>query len=205
MTEIMTEITETDNLSTQQEPVASLLEKFNHTFDSLNTTMKTIQQDNEGRKRLADKNSKVFTFMAISIVLIVIALGVHMFYVIYAMQQIMSNMSQDMGEMRKHMQKMTVSMTNMTQDMRTMTVKVSNMSGNMQQVSTELHQMSSNMQQITSNMQDMRQATVLMESSTRNMTRKVNEMSNTVSPVMAGARQFMPFMPWGGNRRYSRR
>jgi hypothetical protein len=40
---------------------------------------------------------------------------------------------------------------------------------------------------------------VYMEYSIRTLTKKVNDMSNAVSPVMDGARQFMP---WSRHRNY---
>jgi uncharacterized protein YoxC len=214
----MTEFNDHDsNVVNNPATLASTLEKLSTSFEGLNATMEQIRRDND--KRTEDKPMKLFQFMAIAIVLIVIALAGHMFYVIQAMEKIMSTMSHDMGEMRKHTLQMTASMENMTQYMQTMTTKVStmsndmekisgnmqNMSTNMQQVSGELHLMSSNMEQISSDMRDMRQATILMETNTRTMSRKLNEMSSTVSPVMEGARKFMPFMPNSPWNHYSRR
>ena len=213
----MTENNSKDNATDHQVALANVLDKLNHTFYGLNTTMDKIQQHNNTQKHVQDKKIKILTFIAVAIVLVVVALASHIFYVIHTMEQVMTSMSMDMGEMRQYMHKMTASMENMTasmenmtHDMGTMTVKVTtmgdnvqHMSSNMQQVSSDLRQMSNDMQQISGDMRDMRKATVLIESSTRSMTRQVNQMSNTVSPVMDGARQFMPFVPW--NNRYPRR
>ena len=204
-------MTETnDDATDNQAALLTVLDKLTLTFAGLNATMANIQQHHHTQKHVQDKKIKILTFIAVAIVLVVVALESHIFYVIHTMEQVMTSMSTDMGEMRQYMHKMTASMENMTHDMQTMTVKVSTMgdnvqqmSSNMQQVSGDLRQVSKDMQQISGDMRDLRQATVLIESSTRSMTRKVNQMSNTVSPVMEGARQFMPFMPWGS--RYPRR
>jgi uncharacterized protein YoxC len=210
-----------NNAHDQTQALTKVLDQLNHTFAGFNITMEKIQQGHDFQKSLQNRKIKILGFMAVAIVLVIVALGMHMFYVVHTMQQIMTNMSEDMGAMRQYMEEMTGSMSDMTSDIGKMTVQVTGMGELMESMSTEMHnvssdlrkmsgnmrQMSGDMGQIAADMQYLRKATVAMESSTRSMTRKVNEMSNTVSPVMEGARQFMPFVPWGGGgrNRYPRR
>jgi hypothetical protein len=54
---------------------------------------------------------------------------------------------------------------------------------------------------MSKDMGKVRKATVYMEYSIRSLTQKVNQMSNSLSPVMDGARKFMPWSPYQNRRR----
>ncbi len=91
-------MTETNNPNKDESETTALknvLDQLNHTFAGFNITMEKIQQGHDLEKRIQNRKIKILAFMAVAIVLVVVALGMHMFYVVHT--QIMSSMSQDMG------------------------------------------------------------------------------------------------------------
>jgi methyl-accepting chemotaxis protein len=214
----MTENLEKENPSTPTNPqtdTPELLEALKGTFDRLNSTIEQIQADRENHDRIKQKKINALRLLAAPAILLVVALSAYMFYMASLMEQAISNMSNDMSNMRNNMQTMTSSMGKITDSIGKITdnvqilaVNVTNMnkvmiqmSRNMQVVSVDLHKMSENMIVMSEDMGKVRKATVYMEYSIRSLTQKVDKMSNAVSPVMEGARTFMPWGPYQNRRR----
>ncbi len=199
---------------TENTETPELLQTLTETFGRLNSTIEQIQEDRRNHDRIKQKKINALRLLAAPMILLVIALSVYIFYMASLMEQAMSSMSKDMNSMQTNMNTMTNSMGKITDNVQTLAVNVTSMnkimvqmSKNMQIFSTDLHKMSDNMIVMSDNMinmsgdvQKMRKATVYMEYSIRTLTQKVNEMSNAVSPVMDGARQFMPWMPYNNRR-----
>ena len=215
----MTENIETENPSSptkSQIDTPELLVALKGTFDRLNGTIETIQKDRANHDRIKQKKINALRLLAVPVILLVVALSAYMFYMASLMEQAMSNMSNDMSNMRNNMQTMTSSIEQITNSIEKITNNVQilavnvtsmnklmvQMSRNMQVVAVDLHKMSDNMIVMSEDMGKVRQATVYMEYSIRSLTQKVKQMSNSLSPVMDGARQFMP---WGPFQNRSRR
>ncbi len=73
----MTETNDKDNATDNQAALANVLDKLAHTFDGLNTTMENIQANNNTQKHVQDKKIKILSFIAVAIVLVVVALASH--------------------------------------------------------------------------------------------------------------------------------
>jgi methyl-accepting chemotaxis protein len=207
----MTETLDKENPSNpanSQIDTPELLNTLKVTFDRLNGTIEKIQADRENHDRIKQKKINALRLLAVPVILLVIILSAYIFYMASLMEQAMSNMSNNMSSMRNNMQTMTNSIEKITGNVQILAVNVTSMnkvmiqmSKDMRIVSTDLHTMSDNMIVMSKDMGKVRKATVYMEYSIRSLTQKVNQMSNSLSPVMDGARKFMPWSPYQNRRR----
>lgn len=144
---------------------------------------------------------RVVALAAVAIVFFISApVAVQMYRLVDGMADDMQSMAGDMRGMAANMTVMSENIHTlsgrivlMTDDMRSMAGDMRQMAGNLASMHTDMNGLSADVKTLTGEISFMRQATVSMDHGMRRMTTDMSAMSNTISPVMHGFQQFMPW------------
>ncbi|MBV2091983.1 MAG: hypothetical protein KUF72_13965 [Candidatus Thiodiazotropha sp. (ex Ctena orbiculata)] len=164
-----------------------IIEEFS---DRLTTAFQQTHAEAEEREKLlqerleAIEKEQTYKIQRIKLfslpgTVIAVAALIYLFYVVHVMESSMTSMSADMNRIQGHIASIGQDTASMSSGVNNMNKNITELNGNMSSMTSQVKGMNSNMGHLNRNVGV--------------MTHDVGNMSHTVSPVMNGMRNFMPF------------
>ena len=186
-----------DRDQAQEKIIEEFSSHLNDAFDKVHAEAK------EREKLLADKLAAIekeqsFKIQRIKLfsvpgTLIATAAMVYLFYVVHVMESSMTSMSKDMHHIQGYIANISGDTHNMSDGVAQMNHQMAQMNGSMSNIDQQMTDMNSSMGEINTQVKGMNGNMGHLNRSVGVMTHDVGNMSHTISPVMGGMRNFMPF------------